>query len=173
MKSIWLVSVLLLLTACTGTPEGVVPVSGFDQARYLGEWHEVARLDHRFERGLTRITATYTLREDGDIRVLNRGWDVEEARWQEAEGHAKFVGESDVAHLQVSFFGPFFGSYVVFELGENYDYAFVSGYNTDYLWLLARTPTVSDAIRERFVARADALGFAVDELIWPGDTPGD
>lgn len=159
-------ALLICLGGCTGIPEGVEPVTGFDQQRYLGDWYEVARLDHSFERGLTQVSAQYALRDDGDIRVLNRGFDSEAGEWSEAEGIATFVGSPDVAHLKVSFFGPFYGSYVVFELGADYDYAFVAGYNTDYLWLLSRTPDVSDTLKARFIARAGALGFAVDKLIW-------
>lgn len=161
-----LLGVLAMLVGCTGTPDGVAPVTNFEQARYLGEWHEIARLDHSFEEGLTQITANYSVRDDGDIRVINRGYDAEKGEWREAEGHAKFVGAPDVAHLKVSFFGPFFGSYIVFELGENYDYAFVAGFNHDYLWLLAREPEVSESVKAKFVAAAEARGFAVDQLIW-------
>ena len=157
---------LPFLGGCTGLPEGVEPVSGFDKSRYLGTWHEVARLDHSFERGLTDITAEYSLRDDGSIRVLNSGTDTETGERELAEGRAKFVGSEDIAHLKVSFFGPFYGSYVVFELDPEYRYAFVAGYNTDYLWLLAREPVVSEAVRTRFISRARELGFAVDKLIW-------
>ena len=159
-------ALVICLGGCTGVPEGVEPVAGFDQQRYLGDWYEVARLDHSFERGLTQVSAQYALRDDGAIRVLNRGFDSEAGEWSEAEGVAKFVGSPDVAHLKVSFFGPFYGSYVVFELGDAYEYAFVAGYNTGYLWLLSRTPDVSEALQARFISRARELGFAADELIW-------
>ena len=130
----------LVLMGCTGIPEGIEPVTDFDQERYLGTWYEIARLDHSFERGLSEVTATYLANPDGSIAVLNRGFDQEEARWREAEGVARFVDSSTVAHLKVSFFGPFYGSYIVFELGENYEHAFVSGFNREYLWLLSRSP---------------------------------
>jgi apolipoprotein D and lipocalin family protein len=157
-----------LLAGCTGMPEGVRPVQGFELERYLGTWHEIARLDHSFERGLDKVTAQYSLREDGGVRVINRGFAGSEG-WQQAEGKAYFVESPDVGHLKVSFFGPFYGSYVVFELDkEDYQYAFVSGYNTSYLWLLARTPTVDPALIERFRARAEELGFDTSELIFPG-----
>lgn len=162
----------LLLTACTGKPEGVEPVAGFDAQRYLGTWHEIARLDHVFERGLEQVTATYQSNPDGSISVLNRGFDVEEQAWREAQGVARFVGAPDTAHLKVSFFGPFYGSYIVFDLGQDYDYAFVSGFNRDYLWLLARTPEVDEDIKTRFISRASELGFAVDQLIWLDNPPG-
>ena len=167
-RSFW-VAILISLTllGCTGMPQGVEPVTGFEQSRYLGTWHEIARLDHSFERGLIDVIAEYRLREDGDIQVVNSGTAMESGERELAEGRAKFVGASDIGHLKVSFFGPFYGSYIIFELGDDYDYAFVAGYNTDYLWLLARTPTVSDALKDRFIRRASALGFDVDELVWP------
>lgn len=167
MKWMGCVLCLLSLTGCVGLPDGVTPVSGFELSRYLGTWYEVARLDHRFERGLSQVTAQYSLREDGGVRVINRGYDAAAGSWQQAEGRAYFVQSPDTAYLKVSFFGPFYGSYVVFELdAEHYDYAFVSGPNHDYLWLLARSPQVSDTVRARFVTRARELGFATEDLIW-------
>ena len=154
------------LTACTGVPEGIEPITGFDQSRYLGTWYEIARLDHSFEHGLSEVSATYGVNPDDTISVLNRGFDSEAGEWREAEGIARFVQSADVAHLKVSFFGPFYGSYVVFELGEDYDYAFVSGFNRNYLWFLARTPQVSEALREQFLETITDLGFESEDLIW-------
>lgn len=157
---------LLLLAGCTGVPDGVQPVSNFDINRYLGKWYEIARLDHSFERGLEQVTARYSLRDDGGVNVLNRGFETSSGEWRQAEGRAYFVNGMDVAHLKVSFFGPFYGAYVVFELDrQNYDYAFVAGPSKSYLWLLSRTPEVSEALLEKFRTRARTLGFAVDELI--------
>lgn len=164
----------MALSGCLGMPQGVVPVEEFEPERYLGQWYEIARLDHRFERGLSDVTATYTTREDGGIAVLNRGYDAGEDEWQEAQGRAYFVESRDRGYLKVSFFGPFYGAYVVFELdSEGYQYAFVSGPDLDYLWLLARTPEVDDALRDRFIARADALGFDTQALIFPTHTRSD
>lgn len=158
---------LLLLGGCLGTPPGVEPVENFDAQRYLGTWYEIARLDHVFERGLDGVTATYSLNDDGSIQVVNRGYRAEKSEWAEAEGAARFVGDDEsTGHLKVSFFGPFYASYVVFELDQNYEYAFVSGFNNNYLWLLARAPEVSAELKERFLRRADELGFAVDELLF-------
>jgi len=159
----------LLLVGCTGMPDGVKPVGNFDAERYLGKWHEIARLDHGFERDLIDVTAEYSRRDDGGIRVLNSGTDRFSGERKQAEGKAYFMGDSDVGHLKVSFFGPFYGSYIVFELGDNYDYAFVSGFNTSYLWLLAREPLVSEVVKQRFIERATALGFDTGELIWLTD----
>lgn len=156
----------LILTACTGTPERVQPVEGFELDRYLGKWYEIARLDHPFERGLSRITAEYSLRDDGGVRVVNRGYSNTSGEWEEAEGTAYFVEREDVGHLKVSFFGPLYGSYIVFELDNDYQYAFVCGPKTSYLWLLARTPTVPDDVLQHFVERASMLGFDTGALIF-------
>ncbi|BEH12653.1 lipocalin family protein [Marinobacter shengliensis] len=160
-----LTTLLLLLTGCTGLPKGIEPVTGFDQHRYLGTWYEIARLDHSFERGLSQVTAEYTLNEDGSIKVINRGYNAEEGEWEEAEGRAKFVGDSDVGHLKVSFFGPFYASYVVFGLDDDYTTAYITGYNRNYLWLMSRTPEVSEEVLETFMERAEAEGFELGELI--------
>jgi apolipoprotein D and lipocalin family protein len=156
-----------LLAGCMGMPEGVRPVEGFELGRYLGKWYEIARLDHSFERGLTRVTAEYSLREDGGVRVVNRGYSAQKQEWDEAVGKAYFVEGEDLGYLKVSFFGPFYGAYVVFGLdSEAYQYAFVSGSDTTYLWLLARTPTVSGEVLRQFTERAAALGFDTDALIF-------
>ena len=156
----------LLLGGCVGVPENVTPVTGFELLRYLGKWYEIARLDHSFERGLERVSATYSLREDGGVRVINRGYSTQKREWQQAEGKAYFVDDERQGYLKVSFFGPFYGAYVIFKLdSEDYRYAFVAGPNKSYLWLLSRTPTVSDALLEDFVATASSLGFDTGSLI--------
>lgn len=166
MKQLLIASLSLLLAGCLGMPDKVAPVSGFELQRYLGKWYEIARLDHSFERGLNRITAEYSLRDDGGVRVINRGFSVADNKWKEAEGKAYFVRDRDEGYLKVSFFGPVYGSYVVFELDkENYQYAFVSGQSTSYLWLLARSPNVSQQLLDRFVKRSKELGFDTDGLI--------
>ena len=153
-------------------PDGVKPVENFDRQAYLGQWYEIARLDHSFERGLSQVTAEYSLRDDGGIRVINRGYDAESREWQSAEGRAYFTGDAQVAHLKVSFFGPFFSSYVVFGLDhENYQYAFVSGYNRNYLWLLARSPEVDEDVLSGFIKKAQQLGFDTGQLIFPDQQP--
>jgi apolipoprotein D and lipocalin family protein len=155
------------LAGCTGVPEGVEPITGFELERYLGTWYEVARLDHRFERGLSEVTASYSLREEGGVQVVNRGFNAAKGEWKEADGKAFFIEEPDVGRLKVSFFGPFYGAYNIIELDkENYEYSMITGPNRSYLWILARTPALDPATLERLVARAAELGFATDELIF-------
>lgn len=158
---------LTMLGACTGVPDGVEVIDGFDLDRYLGTWYEIARLDHSFERGLTNVTANYSMREDGGVRVLNRGYDSEKGDWDEAEGKAYFVGQTDVGSLKVSFFGPFYGGYNIIELDKtDYQYSLVAGPDRGYLWILARTPDLDPATRDRLVSVARDLDFPVDELIF-------
>ncbi|WP_412557287.1 lipocalin family protein, partial [Vibrio sp. TBRI6] len=152
---------------CLGMPKTIQPVKDFKLNNYLGQWYEIARLDHSFERGLSQVTAEYRLRKDGGVSVLNRGYSAATQEWKEAEGKAYFVNNPDEGYLKVSFFGPFYGSYVVFDLEkENYEYAFVSGPNNDYLWLLSRSPSVSADIIERFEELAEQNGFDVEQLIY-------
>jgi len=162
-----LLLLLVLLAGCTGVPEGIKPVRGFDAQRYLGTWHEIARLDHRFERGLSAISATYTAREDGGIQVLNRGYDAARGEWREALGHAYFIGARDVASLKVSFFGPFYGGYHVFALDPDYQWALVSGPSRKYLWILARQPRLPADLLRQLVETARQAGFDTDALIYP------
>jgi len=167
LKFALLLPLFLLLSGCTGMPAGVKPVEDFDVNRYLGKWYEIARLDHSFERGLSKVTAEYSLREDGGVKVVNRGFSSKDNEWDEAEGKAYFVGPENEGFLKVSFFGPFYGSYIVFELDkENYEYSFISGPDTSYLWLLSRSPGVSDDLLERFMTQASELGFDTESLIF-------
>ncbi len=157
----------LLLTGCVTMPENVKPAENFMVERYLGKWYEIARLDHSFERGLTSVTADYGLRPDGGVRVLNRGYSTKENKWKEAEGKAYFVNRPDQGFLKVSFFGPFYGSYVVFELDQiNYQYALVCGPDKSYLWLLSRNPKIPEDLKNRLIAKAAALGFDTGKLIY-------
>nr|WP_125783004.1 lipocalin family protein [Pseudoalteromonas rubra] len=167
MKALLIIMMTLVLSSCLGMPQGVQPVENFELNRYLGKWYEIARLDHSFERGLSKVTAQYSMRDDGGVKVINRGFNAEENQWREAEGKAFFVNQDDEAYLKVSFFGPFYGAYVVFELDhDNYQYAFVSGPDTDYLWLLSRTPQVDQAIIDKFMRMAAERGFDTDSLIF-------
>lgn len=162
--SLWLA---LLFTGCVSMPKQVKPVDDFKVLNYLGKWYEIARLDHSFERGLTGVTAKYALREDGGLRVTNRGYFAKEKRWKEAVGKAYFVAEPDKGYLKVSFFGPFYGAYVIFDLDqENYQYSLVCGPNSSYLWILSRTPVMEAALKKRLIAKAAALGFDTNSLIY-------
>ena len=155
-----------LLGGCTGLPGNVAPIQNFELNRYLGTWYEIARLDHSFERGLTDVSAVYSIATNGTIQVVNRGYSPQKGEWKTAEGVAKFVQSHDVGHLKVSFFGPFYGSYIILEMDRTaYQYALVCGPNKDYLWVLARQPTLDKHVLLELTAQAKAMGFPTEDLI--------
>lgn len=154
------------LAGCMGIPDGAEPVKGFEIDRYLGKWYEIARLDHRFERGLSNVTAQYSMRDDGGVLVINRGFKTTKGEWDEAEGKAYFVDDPTVGMLKVSFFGPFYGAYNVIALDQkDYQWSLVAGPDTGYLWILSREPQLDKDIFDELVGLAQSLGFDTDELI--------
>ena len=157
---------MLLLASCVTKPANIDPVQGFQADKYLGKWYEIARLDNRFEKGMTHVNAEYSLNTDGNIKVLNSGINAGETTRSYAEGIAKFVENPNTGFLKVSFFGPFYGAYIIFKLDDNYKYAYVAGNDKDYLWFLSRTPTASKEQKEDFIARSKNLGFDTNELVW-------
>jgi len=164
---LWMICSVMAGAGCVGPPSGIKPVEGFDLNRYLGKWYEIARLDHRFERGMTNVSAIYTKREDDGIAVVNRGFVPKTGEWKTVEGKARFVEDPRKGSLKVSFFGPFYGGYHVLALDrESYQYAMVCGPNRSYLWILARQRTLSAPTLDRLTEKARELGFAVDELIY-------
>ncbi|WP_300752574.1 lipocalin family protein [Janthinobacterium sp.] len=166
MKKLLFLS-LVLLGGCVGRPDNIHPVGNFDTTKYLGKWYEIARLDHSFERGLSHVTADYSVRQDGGLKVVNRGYNDGNKTWKEAEGKAYFVDKKDAGYLKVSFFGPFYGSYIVFDLDQqDYSYSMISGPNKSYFWLLSRTPTMDAALQQRLIAKAQSLGFDTSKLIY-------
>jgi apolipoprotein D and lipocalin family protein len=168
MKSKIIIILLLFVPAgCSSIPSGVKAVQDFDAGRYQGKWYEIARLDHSFERGLSNVSATYTLRKDGGIDVLNRGLDKDSGKWKEVKGRAYFVKGKTVGRLKVTFFWPFYGGYNVISLDhENYSYAMVCGPKRSYLWILAREKTLRKSIIDKLVKAAEDSGFKVEELIF-------
>ena len=165
-------SSLLALGGCASTvpPQGIAAVTPFDLARYEGRWYEIARLDHRFERGMTDVSASYQRQPDGSVRVVNRGFDTQrdqgQGAWREAVGRARFTGSPQTGSLQVSFFGPFYGGYHVAALDADYQWALVVGPDRDYFWILARDRQLPQSLREELVGRARALGIDTRALIW-------
>lgn len=160
------------LTACTGIPQGVTVVQGIQADRYLGKWYEIARLDHSFERDLQKVTADYSLANDGSIRVINKGFNPIKKDWESAEGKAYFIETASPHHLRsgrlkVSFFGPFYSSYNIIDLDKDYyQYAMICGPTKSYFWILSRTPTLNQALLTHQLKKAKTLGFAVEDLIY-------
>lgn len=166
----WITLIVMasLITACsTEAPEGVQVVDGFQPERYTGTWYEIARLDNRFEKGLDKISALYTLREDGGLDVLNQGWAPESGEWEKAIGVARFIDSNDKGSLKVSFFEPFYGGYHIIALDkENYSYSMITGNDKSYFWILSRTKTLPKTVLDRLLAKAKQAGFETDKLIF-------
>lgn len=141
-------------------------ITKFDMKRYLGKWYEIARFDHRFERGLEECTANYTLQKDGTIIVTNKG--MKEGKWKTSEGKAKLTDTPGV--LRVSFFGPFYSDYRVLMLAPDYSYALIGGSSDNYLWILSRTPQLKKDTKDKLIKEARKRGYATDNLIWVKQT---
>jgi apolipoprotein D and lipocalin family protein len=166
-------ALVLLVTGCEEKkPQKVTPVENFKLNEYLGTWYEIARLEHRFEKGMEATSATYSMREDGGVKVLNKGYKTEEKEWSEAEGKAYFVESTDKGFLKVSFFGPFYGSYIVMD--TDYEtYTMISGPDLSYFWILSRKPTLDEKILNRLLAQAKEAGFDTSKLIYPDQSMND
>jgi len=147
-------------------PASVQPVGNFDISRYMGRWYEVARIDQRFEKGLVRTRAEYSLAPNGSVQVVNRGFDPRRNRWEEARGKAQVVGSSEEAALKVSFFGPFYAGYNVVALDEHYRWAMVVGSSLDYFWILSRTPVLPTGVRQHLLSQAQQIGVNLDRIVW-------
>ncbi|MBE3468935.1 lipocalin family protein [Enterobacter cloacae complex sp. P15RS] len=162
------VTAAFLVVACSSPtpPPGVTVVSNFDAQRFLGTWYEIARMDHKFERGLEKVTATYSAMDDGGIQVVNRGYNPDRQMWQQTVGQAYFTGAPNRAAMKISFFGPFYGGYNVIALDKEYRHALVCGPDRNYLWILSRTPTITAEMKQQMLDVATRQGFDVTKLIW-------
>ncbi|MCX2575864.1 lipocalin family protein [Pedobacter sandarakinus] len=160
-------AIVLCYASCSvSIPKGAIAVNPFQKDKYLGKWYEIARFDFRFEKNLNNVTATYTLNDDGSIKVDNRGYDYVKKEWKQSVGKAKFVNEPTEGRLKVSFFGPFYAGYNVIEIDPNYQYALVVGNNLDYMWILSRTTTIPETIKQAYLKKAVALGYETKKLVW-------
>ncbi len=147
-------------------PDNVVPVTGFELNHYLGKWYEVARVENRFEKGLIKTTAEYTLNGDGTVNVLNSGVDEISGRHKHASGTAVFVRGQSEGALKVSFFGPFYGGYNIVALDEDYRWAIIVGSSPKYFWVLSRTAEIPEELKDRAIKVASGVGVDPDNINW-------
>ena len=158
-----------LFSGCAASTSDIPAVKDFDLGRYLGKWYEIARLPHRFERGLDFVCAEYTLAPDGSVRVVNSG--VRDGAARRVTGVAKLKDAANSeGELRVSFFRPFYGAYRIIELDPEYRYAVVTGSTRDYLWILSREPELDKARLDAVLKRLGEWNFAVDKLEFPRQT---
>ncbi len=165
---------LLLLSlfftfSCTNTNSQMLDkttVKELDLNRYLGKWYEIARFPHSFEKNMVGVTATYSLRNDGKIRVLNQGYkNTLNGELSVAEGKAKIPDPSEPGKLKVSFFWIFYGDYNVLELDENYQYVMIGSSSDKYFWILCRTTQMAPEIYEMLLEKARKRGYNLDKLV--------
>lgn len=155
------------LSACNNDNINTSTVQELDLNRYAGQWYEIARFDHSFERGLVGCTATYTLNGDGTIKVVNAGYkDSFDGKYDEAIGKARRPNDAEPGKLEVAFFWNFYAPYYVLELADDYRYALIGSKKSKYLWILSRTPRMNDVDLDYVLTSAQNRGYNTNELIW-------
>lgn len=168
-KNIMLIlTTTLLLLSCNGQNNRIdkTVVKELDLEKYLGTWYEIARYPHSFEKGLVGVTATYSMRKDGKIKVVNKGFKNRLTGKESISiGKAKIPNKNEPAKLKVSFFWFFYGDYFVMELDENYQWAVVGSDSDKYLWILSRTPQMDDETYMMLLDRIKARGYSLNKLI--------
>ncbi len=161
-----IIGVAIFNSCSVGVPKGATAVKDFDADKYLGKWYEIARFDFRFEKNLNNVTATYSKKDNGNIKVENKGYNYLKKKWSESDGEAKFVDDENIAMLKVSFFKPIWAGYNVIDIDEDYKCALVTGSNLDYLWILSREKTIPAKIKQRFLEKAKKIGYDTEKLVW-------
>jgi apolipoprotein D and lipocalin family protein len=156
---------LLTFFGCAKSTAKLKPVKNFELNKYLGTWHEIARLNHSFERDMIAVTANYSLNNDGTVKVLNKGYNTRKKEFKEAVGKARFKGEKDIGLLEVSFFGPFYGEYKIIALAKDYSWSMVTSSRFNYFWILSRTPELNNL--DELLVVAKTMGFDTQKLIFP------
>lgn len=166
ISTILAIAAIIILNSCASIPKNAKPIANFELNRYLGTWYEIARFDFRFEKNLDNTVAQYSLAENGNVNVLNSGYNYKSNKWKSASGNAKFRGSKSIAALRVSFFGPFYAGYNVLALDDSYQYALVAGKNLNYLWILSRKKNIPDDVKTNYIKIAKEIGYDTSKLIW-------
>ncbi|MFP4460152.1 MAG: lipocalin family protein [Candidatus Zixiibacteriota bacterium] len=166
MKLIILLLAIIGIFASSNAPKAkdIPLVENFELDKYLGTWYEIARLDHSFERNLDSVTATYSVRDDGKIKVLNKGYNTKKGKWSTAEGKAWIPNEDQPARLKVSFFWIFSAEYRIIALDDEYSYAMVTSSSKKYLWILSRSPKMPEEKLDMLLKKAKDWGFDLSEI---------
>jgi|SaaInl59LU_5_DNA_1037362.scaffolds.fasta_scaffold36756_2 apolipoprotein D and lipocalin family protein len=135
-----------------------------DLTKYSGEWYEIARLPNSFEKNLKCVTANYSLKDNGGVLVVNKGFNTENEKWEEATGNAKVPNPEKPGEIRVSFFRPFYGDYYIIELDSNYEHVLVGSPSRKYLWILARTKELNSEVYKNYINIAKSKGFDLSSL---------
>ena len=164
-KYLLILSLSLLFIGCSTKYPSLPTVEKVDIEKYKGSWYEIARFEHFFEKGCKNVTATYELKKDGDIQVINRCTMIEDQKKKEATGVAYAV-DSTNSKLKVSFFRPFYGDYYILDVSIDYSYALVGAPSRELLWILSRTKTIDESTKEKILAKLPLLGFDKEKFVW-------
>lgn len=159
---------MFIITSCNAQKTMIdkTVVKELNIEKYLGKWYEIARFDHRFERDLVGVTANYSWREDGKIKVVNAGYkNTLDGKRSEAVGKAKIPDPNVPSKLKVSFFWFFYGDYFVLELDKDYQWAVVGSSSDKYLWILSRTPQMKQELYDTILKNLTKRGYDVSQLI--------
>jgi len=170
IKKVYFVSTIIILVqifcGCNAIKSQTMKtVEKVDIERYMGTWYEIARFPHWFEKRLVGVTATYSLKKNGKVEVLNQGYkDSLNGKLKRAKGFAKIPDPMVPGRLKVYFFWPFGGEYLILDLDENYQYVLVGDSSLKYLWILSRSPKLNDKVYTHLVEKAKSLGFNTARL---------
>lgn len=140
----------------------VKTVPEVDLNRYMGRWYEISSYPQWYEKGLTGVSALYTLKGDY-VDVLNSGY--KNGKLKEAHGIARVVEGSAGAKLKVSFFRPFYGKYWIIDLAKDYSWVVVSNPNRSTLWIMCRTKTMDMALYQTILEKLETSGFDISKLV--------
>ena len=147
-------------------PKSIKVVENFDIEKYMGTWYEIARFDFKYEKDLKNVTATYSLQDNGKVKVVNKGYNYVTNKEAEAVGKARQLDNTRNGALKVSFFGPFYSGYNVVMMDPAYENVLVFGESTDYMWILSRNKTIPAAVKETFLTKASEAGYDLKRLVW-------
>jgi len=157
---------IMIVRSLKNMPKKAEPVKDFDLYDFLGNWYEIARLDNRFEHQLDNVMTNYSVKKNGNIRIINSGFNTIEKQWEEVEGVGKFRGSEQVGALKVRFAVPFYEGYNIIAIDEHYNHALIAGRNLNYLWILSREKDLPPAIKEKYMKLSELIGYNVSKLVW-------
>jgi apolipoprotein D and lipocalin family protein len=165
MKKYVFIILSFLFLGCSAKYPVLNTVQNVDIEKYKGTWYEIARFEHFFERGCKNVTATYEIKNDGSLKVINRCTNIEDNEKKEAFGVAYATDDTN-SKLKVSFFRPFYGDYYIIDLADDYSYALVGSPSRELLWILSRTKTMDDNVKKNILNKLPKLGFEQSKFIW-------
>lgn len=162
---VFLIVSLFFVSCATKEPTDLKTVQKVDLQRYLGDWYEIARYEHKFQKDCKNVKANYSLRDDKKIQVINSCTKMSTNEFKEAKAVAYSVDDTN-SKLKVSFFRPFYDDYWILDLDDDYKYAIIGTPTKEYLWILSREKTISDEVLNKLLEKITNMGFDKSKLIY-------